>query len=180
MINLSKSLFTVVLLASISGDLNAETALTGQWLTDLEKQTLLDPQTSGVTYRKGELVVVGDQSADDSTRMKLFRIDPNTASAITQPIQITVADSLKNSCFYAYLADKPDLEALTWDRLDDTTLITVTEDASSYQLSQDCAKKFSQSNSTTYPTLLLKIQVDSALTRADSFSTNASWIPACA
>ena len=54
MINLSKSLFTLVVLASLSGDLNAETALTGQWLTDLEKQTLLDPQTSGVTFRKSE------------------------------------------------------------------------------------------------------------------------------
>jgi len=156
-INLSKSLFTIVLLAGLSGDLNAETALTGQWLTDIEKQTLLDPQTSGVTFRKGELVVVGDQSAHESTRMKLFRIDPNTATAITQPIQITVADSLKSSCFYNYLADKPDLEALTWDRLDDTTLITVTEDASAYQLSNECAKKFNQSNSTAYPTLLLKI-----------------------
>ena len=50
-----------MLLASFSGDLNAETALTGQWLTDLEKQTLLDPQTSGVTFRKGELVVVTDR-----------------------------------------------------------------------------------------------------------------------
>ncbi|MCA1928810.1 hypothetical protein [Rheinheimera sp.] len=177
MINLSKSLFTLVLLAGLSGDLNAETALTGQWLTDLEKQTLLDPQTSGVTFRKGELVVVGDQSAHETTRMKLFRIDPATAAAITQPIQITVADSLKNSCFYNYLIDKPDLEALTWDRLDDTTLITVTEDASSYQLSNECAKKFSQSNSTAYPTLLLKIQVDSALTRAEIVAVRPVQFP---
>lgn len=177
MINLSKSLFTLALLAGLSWDLNAETALTGQWLTDLEKQTLLDPQTSGVTFRKGELVVVGDQSAHDTTRMKLFRIDPTTAAAITQPIQITVADSLKNSCFYNYLADKPDLEALTWDRLDDTTLITVTEDASSYKLSNECAKKFSQSNSTAYPTLLLKIQVDSALTRAEIVAVRPVQFP---
>ncbi len=177
MINLSKSLFTVLVLASLSGDLNAETALTGQWLTDLEKQTLLDPQTSGVTFRKGELVVVGDQSAHESTRMKLFRIDPNTAAAITQPIQITIADSLKNSCFYNYLADKPDLEALTWDRLDDTTLITVTEDASAYKLSNECSKKFNQSNSTAYPTLLLKIQVDSALTRAEIVAVRPVQFP---
>lgn len=177
MINLSKSLFTLLVLASLSGDLNAETALTGQWLTDLERQTLLDPQTSGVTFRKGELVVVGDQSAHESTRMKLFRINPDTAAAITQPIQITVADSLKTSCFYNYLADKPDLEALTWDRLDETTLITVTEDASAYQLSAECAKKFNQSNSTTYPTLLLKIQVDSALTRAEIVAVRPVQFP---
>lgn len=167
MINLSKSLFPVMLLAGLSGALHAETALTGQWLTDLEKQSLLDPQTSGVTFRHGELVVVGDQSANETNRMKLFRIDPQTAEAITQPIQITVADSLKNSCFYTYLAGKPDLEALTWDRLDDTTLITVTEDASGYPLSAECARKFNQSNSTAFPTLLLKIQVDTALTRAE-------------
>lgn len=140
MINLSKSLFTLLAIASLSGDLNAETALKGQWLTDLEGQTLLDPQTSGVTYRKGELVVIGDQSAHESTRMRLFRIDPATGASVTQPIQITVAENLKSSCFYGYLSDKPDFEALTWDRIDETTLITVTEDASAYELSPECKK----------------------------------------
>ena len=164
-------------IATFSWDLNAETALTGQWLTDLQQQTLVDPQSSGVTYRKGELVVVGDQSADETTRMKLFRINPATAAFITQPIQITVADALKTSCFYSYLTAKPDLEALTWDRIDDTTLITVTEDASGYQLSAECARKFTQSNSTIYPTLLLKIQVDSALTRAEIVAVRPVQFP---
>ncbi|EGM77984.1 hypothetical protein Rhein_1930 [Rheinheimera sp. A13L] len=177
MINLSKSLFTLLAIASLSGDLNAETALKGQWLTDLEGQTLLDPQTSGVTFRKGELVVIGDQSAHESTRMKLFRIDPATGASVTQPIQITVAESLKNSCFYGYLSDKPDFEALTWDRIDETSLITVTEDASAYELSPECKKRFSQTNSTSYPSLLLKIQVDNALTRAEIVAVRPVQFP---
>ncbi|MFC4656363.1 MULTISPECIES: hypothetical protein [Rheinheimera] len=157
----------VVMTSGLCQSAFAETALTGRWIKDLAQQPLLDPQTSGLTFRKGELIAVGDQSADESTRMKLFRLNPQTGQAITAPIPITVSDQLKTSCFYQYLSEKPDLEALTWDRIDDTTLITVTEDASNFSLTPECARKFAKTNSTLYPSLLVKIQVDPALTRAE-------------
>lgn len=167
-----------ILALSASYPLFAETALTGQWITDLNQKPLLDPQTSGATFRKGELIVVGDRSADDSTRLKLFRLNPQTGQSITEPVQITVSPALKNSCFYSYLIDKPDLEALTWDRLDDTTLITVTEDASDHSLSPECSRKFAKTNATDYPSLLLKIQVNPALTEAEIVAVRPVQFPA--
>lgn len=147
--------------------LQAEVALTGQWIRDLNQQTLKDPQTSGLTWRHDELLSLGDQSADPALRMKLFRINPQNAGFNKPPIDITISADVRKSCFGDYLVNSPDLEALTWDRLDDLTLITVTEDASRAQLSPACAKKYAQTNSTSYPTLLLKISLDADFTTAE-------------
>jgi hypothetical protein len=144
----------------------AEQALSGQWVRDEQGQTMLDPQPSGLTWWHDELLMLGDQSAEPSMRMKLFRLDPNTSAYKTAPVNIEVSAEVRAGCFGDYLINSPDLEALTWDRLDDTTLITVTEDASRAQLSPSCSKRFSQTNSTTYPTLLLKITTDKALSKA--------------
>ncbi|MFN3711738.1 MAG: hypothetical protein ACK4S8_14415, partial [Alishewanella aestuarii] len=48
-----------------------EQHLAGQWLTDGNGQTIPDPQSSGLTYRHGELVHIGDNSATPALRNKL-------------------------------------------------------------------------------------------------------------
>ncbi|MCT6700802.1 hypothetical protein [Rheinheimera sp. 4Y26] len=145
----------------------AEQALTGQWIRDMQQQTLTDPQTSGLTWRHDELISLGDQSANPALRMKLFRINAKTAAFNHEPVPITISDKVRSSCFGDYLVNSPDLEALTWDRIDDKTLITVTEDASRAQLSPACGRKYAQTNSTTYPTLLLKISLNEDFTKAE-------------
>ncbi|MBU2428260.1 MAG: hypothetical protein KKA56_15390 [Gammaproteobacteria bacterium] len=163
------SRFWLLLLAltAMPLQLQAEIALTGQWIRDINQLSLKDPQTSGLTWRHDELMSLGDQSADPSMRMKLFRLNPQTAQFNHAPIDITISAAVRSSCFGDYLANSPDLEALTWDRLDDLTLITVTEDASRAQLSPACARKYAQTNSTSYPTLLLKISLNNDLTTAE-------------
>ncbi len=145
----------------------AEQALMGQWIKDQAKQPLKDPQTSGLTWRHGELLSLGDQSADPALRMKIFRFDASSATLNKAPVEITVSAAVRNSCFGDYLVNSPDLEALTWDRIDDKTLITVTEDASRAQLSPACARKYAQTNSTNYPTLILKISLNDDFTAAE-------------
>lgn len=145
----------------------AEQALTGLWIRDLQQQTLADPQTSGLTWRHDELISIGDQSANPAYRMKLFRINPQTAAFNHDPVPVTISEQVRNSCFGDYLVNSPDLEALTWDRIDDKTLITVTEDASRAQLSPACNRKFAKTNSTLYPTLLLKISLNDDFTKAE-------------
>lgn len=145
----------------------AEQALTGLWLSDSQFKPLPDPQMSGVTWHRDNLVMIADQSAAPEMRMKLFRFNPQNATLTSTPVPITLSKAVREGCFGDYLANSPDLEALTWDRVDDSTFITVTEDASRAQLSPTCARKFSQTNSTKYPTLLLKISIDAAFSRAE-------------
>ena len=175
---LVKSLYCIVFIAIYTTTAHASQALTGQWIMDLQGQSLADPQTSGLTWWNGELLSLGDQSAAPDLRMKIFRLAPDTGRFITAPIPITLSDEVRKSCFGDYLANSPDLEALTWDRVDQQTLITVTEDASRAQLSPACARKFSQTNSTSYPTLLLKISIDAALTRAQITAVRPVQFPA--
>ena len=175
---LVKSLYCFAFIAIYTPAVNASQALTGQWIMDLQGQSLADPQTSGLTWWNGELLSLGDQSAAPDLRMKIFRLAPDTGRFITAPIPITLSDEVRKSCFGDYLANSPDLEALTWDRIDPQTLITVTEDASRAQLSPACARKFSQTNSTSYPTLLLKISIDAALTRAQITAVRPVQFPA--
>lgn len=155
------------LLSLVTPASQASLALKGQWLTDLQGETLNDPQPSGLTWWQGELLSLGDQSASPELRMSIFRLDPDTGKFKAAPVPITLSEAVRNSCFGDYLSNSPDLEALTWDRRDPTTLFTVTEDASRAQLSPACLRKFAQTNSTSYPTLLLKIEVDEALSRAE-------------
>lgn len=162
-----KPLFCLGLILACNQLALASQALSGQWLTDLQGESLQDPQPSGLTWWRGDLLVLGDQSAAPEHRMKLLRLDPTTGQLRAPPLPIQLSEQVRQSCFGDYLSNSPDLEALTWDRQDPHTLITVTEDASRAQLSPQCAKKFSQTNSTPYPTLLLKITVDEALTHAE-------------
>ena len=73
--------------------------------------------------------MLADQSATPEMRMKLFRFNPASGQLNAPSLPITLSKQVREGCFGDYLANSPDLEALTWDRVDDTTLITVTEDA---------------------------------------------------
>jgi hypothetical protein len=154
-----------------------ELPVAGQWLLDSQNATLLDPQSSGLTFRHNELLHIGDNSADPAMRNLLLRIDPDTAQLKAPPIPITVAASLKNSCFAQLLHGVPDFEALTWDRLDDTTLITVTEDSRAYTLSAECQAKYTNTFATDYPSLLVKIKVDKALSQAQIVAVRPVQFP---
>jgi hypothetical protein len=81
----------------------AEQALSGQWVRDEQGQTMLDPQPSGLTWWHDELLMLGDQSAEPSMRMKLFRLDPNTSAYKTAPVNIEVSAEVRAGCFGDYL-----------------------------------------------------------------------------
>ncbi|WP_333607191.1 hypothetical protein [Arsukibacterium sp.] len=155
----------------------AELHLAGQWLTDEQGKSLIDPQSSGLTLRHGELIHIGDNSAALPMRNVLLKINPQTGQLTAPPIALTVAASLKHSCFAELLHGYPDWESLTWDRQDDTTLISVTEDSSDYKLSEDCARLYADTHSTPYPTLLVKISIDKALTKAEIVAVRPVQFP---
>lgn len=158
--------FSLITILAFSMPVIAAQPASGTWLTDLQGQTLANPQSSGYTWRHNEIVHLGDNSADEAMRNKLLRVNPVTARLNGEPIQITVADTVLNGCFGELFSQYPDFEALTWDRQDDTVLITVTEDSSFVTLSPECKAQHGQTNSTDYPTLLVKIETDKALTQA--------------
>jgi hypothetical protein len=149
------------------GTQNTGQPAAGTWLTDTKGQTLANPQSSGFTWRHNEIIHIGDNSADAALRNKLLRINPQTAQLNAEPIQITVSASVLSSCFGELFQQDPDFEALIWDRQDDTVLISVTEDSAFVSLSPDCKSRFGQTHSTDYPTLLVKIEIDKALSRAE-------------
>jgi len=160
-------IISALLLACTSLCSANEQPVAGKWITDQSGQTLLNPQSSGFTWRHDELIHIGDNSADASMRDKLLRINPKTAALNAAPIAITVSAQVLNGCFGELFTNHPDFEALTWDRLDDTVFVTVTEDSAHIMLSAACKKQFGKTNSTDYPTLLVKIESDKALTKAE-------------
>jgi hypothetical protein len=157
---------------------DSELHISGQWLTDNGQQRLHDPQSSGLTLRHGELIHIGDNSAALPMRNVLLRIAPASGNVIAPAIKITVAPALTDSCFSELLHSYPDWESLTWDRQDDTTLITVTEDSSGFQLNGECASRYNATHSTAYPTLLVKIKVDKALSAAEIVAVRPVQFPA--
>lgn len=152
----------------------------GVWVTDMQGDTLKDPQSSGLTWRHGELVHLGDNSAAPEMRNILLRINATSGQLNSAPVAITVAPALQQGCFADLLNSYPDFEALTWDRVDDTTLITVTEDSSFVSLSAECKAKYGQTNATDYPTLLVKISIDQALSKAEITAVRPVQFPASA
>lgn len=144
-----------------------EQPVAGKWITDVDGQTLLNPQSSGITWRHNELIHLGDNSADINLRDKLLRINPQTAQLNAEPIPLSVSEKVLNSCFGELFKNHPDYEALIWNRLDDTVFITVTEDSAFARLSAECKARYGKTNSTDYPTLLVKIETDKALSRAE-------------
>lgn len=152
----------------------------GIWLTDLQGDTLTDPQSSGFTWRHNEIIHLGDNSAIEAMRNKLLKVNPQTAQLNAPPITITVSDHVLNGCFGELFRQYPDFEALTWDRQDDTVLVTVTEDSRFVSLSPECKARYGETNSTDYPTLLVKIETDEALTQAQITAVRPVQFPKAA
>ena len=158
----------------------AEQPVAGKWITNLQGQTLVDPQSSGFTYRHGELIHLGDNSAAEAMRNKLLRINPQTGQLTAEPLHISVSEQVLAGCFGALFASYPDFESLTWDRVDDTVFISVTEDSSFVSLSPECKARFGETHSTDYPTLLVKIDTDQALSRAEITAVRPVQFPKAA
>lgn len=157
--------------------IHAAQPLAGKWITDQQQQTLNDAQSSGLTFRHGELIHLSDNSASPELRNKLLRINPATARLIAPAIELTVSPTLNGSCFAELLHNQPDWESLDWDRKDDTSFIAVTEDSSKFSLKGECASRYAKTHSTEYPTLLVKIQTDKALTQAEIVAVRPVQFP---
>ena len=132
----------------------------GKWLTETNGETILNPQSSGLTVVNGKLVTLSDRSAHPSQRLKLRSINPKTTKLEGPDYPIQLSDAAKQSCFADYVADNPDLEALVVDPSNNKIFYTVTEDAS-YQsdMPPSCQQRFKDSGATDYPRLLVKMQV---------------------
>ena len=139
----------------------SELEVVGQWLTAIDDSSgfYIDPQPSGLTWYKNTLVSISDASADATQIKRLHFIDPHS-SIVTKSQPYTIAPNVVDSCFTQYLLTKPDLEALVKDPLSPDSFITVTEDASTLgKLSPACKAKFSATHSTSYPTVLVRLQL---------------------
>ncbi|BDX08411.1 hypothetical protein MACH26_39320 [Planctobacterium marinum] len=134
--------------------------LRSYWLDDTQGGVLLDPQTSGLSVWRDELLVtIADGSAHSSQVLKLIVLDPKQ-NRVTHKYPIAVAPTVADSCFGEYMTERPDLEALVVDPHNDKVFYTVTEDASRYQLTQACAEQYKNSGATPYPTLLVRLELN--------------------
>ncbi len=143
----------------------------GKWILDEDGNVMFDPQTSGLVAMEGMLVTVSDASADATQQLKLHRISPETATLAASSERFTYSQSVRRSCFFSYLNEEPDLEALAVDPRDPNVIYTVTEDATrTGALSPRCESKYEDTGSTDYPTLLIK------LTRKDNDAIEMSGV----
>lgn len=169
---LKKSIFTacaVLVIAACSEPKNvviepAEVDLTeetvGEWITDNNGKVMFDPQTSGLVVLDGQLLTIADASADATQQLKLHTINPSNAKLTASSASFSFSNSVRRSCFYTYLSEQPDLEALAVDPRDPTVIYTVTEDATrTGALSPRCESKYEATGSTDYPTLLVKLKL---------------------
>ncbi len=140
----------------------ADPVLAGKWIMEADGGVMLDPQTSGLTHRNGKLYSISDGSALKSQRLQIHEIDPASATLSPKVDAMSMAGRVRRSCFAQYLSDEPDLEALVADPNDDNVFYTVTEDATrTGALSDNCQKRFENTGSTDYPTLLVRVEATS-------------------
>lgn len=134
------------------------TTTVGEWIVDAEGNVMFDPQTSGLVLLDGMLTTIADASAESSQQLKLHMINPSDSRLVSSTPRFHFASSVRRSCFYNYLNDQPDLEALAVDPRNPDVIYTVTEDATrTGALSTRCEAKFAETGSTDYPTLLVKL-----------------------
>ena len=140
---------------------NKSIELVGTWITDLDGDLMLNPQTSGLKYDNGHLYSLSDGSAHETQILRLHQISMTDDARVLKKFGPTeFSENVRNSCFYQYLSYRPDYEALTPIPNEDDAWIFVTEDASrSEQLSNKCQQQYGESGSTFYPTLLVRVQV---------------------
>ncbi|MBU3021976.1 hypothetical protein [Aestuariibacter sp. A3R04] len=134
-------------------------AVEGKWIKNNQGEIMADPQTSGLTLWNGQLVTLSDASATEDMQRKLHYIDAEQAVFSSDSEKMRMANIVRRSCFSAYLADKPDLEALVADPNQPGVFYTVTEDATrTGALSVRCQQKYQETGSTDYPTLLVRLE----------------------
>ncbi len=142
-------------------NIQQQVTLKGKWLVETNGKVMLDPQTSALKLWRGKLLSLSDRSAHESQQKQLHIIDPSNAIVADHSLEMTMSDEIKASCFYPYLADKPDFEALAIDPNNDNVFIIVTEDArDGVQLTASCQKRFQNTGSTKYPSLIVRLEID--------------------
>ena len=137
----------------------ARLEMKSRWLTHTDGSLVKDPQTSGLIFRNGFLLSIGDGSAAKDKQLKLLPIDRTNQQLQEKLIPIVQSDAVKQSCFVDYLDHGPDLEALAQDPADPNVVIIATEDFYELRLSEDCFKRYGQTGSTAYPSLLLRVAI---------------------
>lgn len=132
----------------------------GMWIEEADGSTMLNPQTSGLSYDRGILYTVSDGSAHASQIQYLHQLDIHTGKIIGRLGPITLAPELADSCFVSYLTSKPDYEAIVALPNQTDAWLLVTEDATrAGEYSQRCKLKFANTGSTEHPTLLVKVEL---------------------
>ena len=132
----------------------------GHWILEQNGNVMLNPQPSGLTEWRGQLLTVSDRSADASQRLRIKSIVGEKAQISDIDFPMVLSQQLQNSCFANYVSNNPDLEALVVDPDDDNIFYTVTEDASYAEpMSQACQQRFVNSGSTQHPTLLIRLEL---------------------
>ncbi|WP_262992439.1 esterase-like activity of phytase family protein [Alteromonas salexigens] len=145
----------------VQSDEAQSTALTvtGVWVKEAGGGVMADPQTSGLTHVNGLLASISDGSALPNQQRRIHMLDPATATLMPTPDAMGMASRVRRSCFADYLKTEPDLEALVVDPTDSTVFYTVTEDATrTGALSVRCQKRYEETGSTDYPTLLVRLK----------------------
>jgi len=131
----------------------------GRWISTDTSDVMQDPQTSGLIEINGQLVTIADGSAAFEQQRKLHFLDKDTATLTSSSNAFNLATSVRRSCFSDYLTNAPDLEALASDPRNPNVIYTVTEDATrTGTLSTRCEKKYQNTGSTDYPTLLVRLE----------------------
>ena len=133
--------------------------LKGKWLVETNGQEMIHPQTSALKLWRGKLLSISDRSAVQSQQKQLHIIDSSTGMVAEKSLTIHLADNVKNSCFSEYLSGKPDFEALVVAPNNDRVFFVVTEDARPTVLSSSCQKRFDNTGSTDYPSLLVRLEL---------------------
>ena len=121
----------------------------GQWITDDSGKVMFDPQTSGLVVLEGQLITIADASADITQQLKLHTINPSTFKLAHSSDRFSFSREVRRSCFFDYLNDQPDLEALAVDPRNPNVIYTVTEDATrTGALSTRCESKYEKTETT--------------------------------
>jgi hypothetical protein len=132
----------------------------GHWIMEQDGQVMLNPQTSGLVKWRDGLLTLSDRSAHPSQRLRLRAISKENALLSGPDLPMILSEELQSSCFAAYISDNPDLEALAVDPDNDQVFYIVTEDASYAEpMSVACQQKYLNSGSSTYPTLLVRLEM---------------------
>jgi hypothetical protein len=132
----------------------------GHWVTESNGQSMFNPQTSALVKWRGGLLTLSDRSADPSQRLKLRKIQTQNSILTGPDMAMVLSAQLQTSCFAEYVSNNPDLEALAVDPDDDKVFYIVTEDGSyAAPMPQACQQQYANSGSTSYPSLLIRLEL---------------------